>query len=92
MVEVLQLQPIGRVQCDRATSCLKRVQSDGRSCLAGKKTENEMKIIMDGAEFHELDVDFYAKIHRGKKRKYQASGEGQVINRLKSKKSKCCRW
>ena len=92
MVEVLQLQPIGCVQCERAASCLKRVQSDGRSCLAGKKTENEMKIIMDGAEFHELDVDFYAKIHRGKKRKYQASGEGQVITRLKSKKSKCCRW
>ena len=60
--------------------------------MLSSKTENEMKIIMDGAEFHDLDVDYYAKLHRGVKRKYTTSGEGQVIRRLKSKPSEHCRW
>ena len=37
MVEVLQLQPIGCVQCERAASCLKRVQFDARSLFRGSK-------------------------------------------------------
>ena len=92
MVEVLQLQPIGCVQCERAASCLKRVQADSRSCLGSQKTENEMKVIMDGDELHELNVDCYAKLHRSKFRKYEGQGEGKVIRRLKSKRSKHCRW
>ena len=92
MVEVLQLQPIGCVQCERAASCLKRVQSDSRSCLGSQKTENEMKVIMDGADLHELNVDFYARVHRQKFRRYEEQGEGRVIRRLKSGRSKHCRW
>ena len=92
MVEVLQMQPIGCVQCERAASVLKLVLSDSRSNLSGSKVEYEMRTIMDGAELHDMNVDFYAKEHMKKKRSYQQDGEGQVIKRMKSKKSKYCNW
>ena len=92
MVEVLQLQPIGCVQCERAASVLKRVLEDSRSKLRGTKVENEIITTMDGAELHERDINFYAKEHAKKGRKYQQQGEGQVIARMRSKKSKYCGW
>ena len=92
MVEVLQLQPIGCVQCEWAASVLKRVLQDSRSTLDGTKVENEMRMIMDGKELHEMDVDFYAKEHAKKKRVFQQQGEGPVMKRMKSKKSKYCGW
>ena len=92
MVEVLQLQPIGCVQCERAASVLKGVLEDSRSKLGGTKVENEIITIMDGAELHEIDINFYAKGHAIKRRKYQQKGEGQVIARMRSKKSKYCGW
>ena len=92
MVEVLQLQPIGCVQCERAASVLKLVLADSRSSLSGIKVEHEMRTIMDGAELHDMDVDFYTKEHIKKKRSYQQVGEGQVIKRMKSKESKYRNW
>ena len=92
MVEVLQLQLIGCIQCERAASVLKRVLEDSRSKLRGTKVENEIITIMDGAELHEMDINFYATEHAERGRKYQQQGEGQVIARMKSKKSKYCGW
>ena len=92
MVEVLQLQPIGCVQCERAASVLKRVLEDSRSKLGGTKVENEIITIMDGAELHEMDIKLYAKEHAKKGKQYQQKGEGQVIARMRSKKSKYCGW
>lgn len=92
MVEVLQLQPIGCVQCERAASVLKRVLQDSRSTLSGTKVGYEMRVIMDGKELHEMDVNFFAKQHAKRKRAYEQKGEGQVIKRMKSKKSKYCNW
>ena len=63
MVEVLQMQPIGCVQCERAASVLKLVLADSRSSLSGIKVGYEMRTIMDGAELHDMDVDFYTKEH-----------------------------
>ena len=87
MVEVLQLQLIGCVQCERAASVLKRALADSRSNLGALKVEYEMRVIMDGAELHGMDVNFYSKEHRKKKRSYQQVGDGQVLKRLKSKES-----
>ena len=92
MVEVLQLQPIGCVQCERAASVLKRVLADSRSNLSALKVEYEMRVIMDGAELHSMDVNFYSKEHSKKKRSYQQVGDGQVLKRLKSKESKYLHW
>ena len=92
MVDVLQLQPIGCAQCERAASVLKRLLQDSRSTLSGTKVENEMRVIMDGKELDEMDVDFYAKERAKKRRAYQHQGEGPVMKRMKSKKSKYCGW
>ena len=43
---------------------------------------------MDGKELHEMDVNFFAKEHAKRKRAYVQKLEGQVIKRIKSKRSK----
>ena len=65
---------------------------ESRSTLNGTKVDYEMRVIMDGKELHEMDVNFFATKHAKRKRSYEQKEEGQEIKRRKLKKSKYCNW